>query len=121
MFDYPGRDWPSADCERIEGLAALCPRLLEARDGPARISYRGDLNSKHFGQWASVALAWSQFAPVTIVAEELADDAGEKLEALDLVASMEAWDRLRCEQRLGRDRAARVMEAALRALLARPG
>jgi len=73
VFDYAGRDWPNYNCERIDGLAALCPRLLEVREGPARISYRGDLDSKHFGQWASIALAWAQFAPVTIVAEELAD------------------------------------------------
>ena len=51
------------------------------------------------------------------LAQELEDDEGEKLEALDVIGSMEAWDRLRCEQRLGRERAARVMEVALLALL----
>ena len=62
MFDYAGRDWPSANCERIEGLAALSDRILAAGDGPARISYRGELSSKHFGIWSSVALAWAQLA-----------------------------------------------------------
>jgi AcrR family transcriptional regulator len=51
------------------------------------------------------------------LAPELAGDDGWLLEALDLTASMEAWDRLRSEQKLGRDRAARVLEAALLALL----
>ncbi len=50
-------------------------------------------------------------------APELAGDDGQLLDALDLVASMEAWDRLRGEQRLGRDRAARVVESTLFALL----
>lgn len=50
-------------------------------------------------------------------APELAADDGRRLEAIDLVASLEAWDRLRCEQRLGRERAARVLERALLALL----
>ncbi|MGH0030416.1 MAG: TetR/AcrR family transcriptional regulator [Myxococcota bacterium] len=52
------------------------------------------------------------------LAPELAGDDGTRLDALELVASIEAWDRLRSEQRLGRDRAARVMETALLALLA---
>ena len=39
------------------------------------------------------------------------------LEAVDLVASFEAWDRLRTDQRLGRDRASRVVEQSVQALL----
>ncbi len=39
------------------------------------------------------------------------------LEALDLALSFEVWDRLRTEQRLGRTRAARVVEATLFAVL----
>ena len=73
VYDFPGRDWPGVNCERIEGLAALSERILAVGDGPARISYRGELSSKHFGIWSSVALAWAQFAPLTVVAEELAD------------------------------------------------
>lgn len=57
---------------------------------------------------------------VRALAPELADDEGPLLDALDLVASLEAWDRLRHEQRLGRDRAGRAMETALLALLAAP-
>lgn len=73
VFDYPGRDWPQERCERIVGIPALCERLAEVQGGPARISFQGKLDSKPFGRWASVSLAWAQFAPVTIVAEELAD------------------------------------------------
>lgn len=72
VYDFPGRDWP-ATCERIEGLEALCKRLDEVRAAPVRISYRGELNSKHFGTWASLVLAWAQWAPLTAIAEELAD------------------------------------------------
>jgi AcrR family transcriptional regulator len=39
------------------------------------------------------------------------------VEALDLVASFEAWDRLRVDQRLGRERAQAAMECALLALV----
>jgi hypothetical protein len=39
-------------------------------------------------------------------------------EALDLVTSFEAWDRLRVDQRLGRERAEATMERAVLALLA---
>jgi AcrR family transcriptional regulator len=39
------------------------------------------------------------------------------LEAADLATSIEAWDRLRVDQRLGRERAREVMETTLRALL----
>lgn len=40
------------------------------------------------------------------------------LDAVDLLTSFEAWDRLRTDQRLGRDRASRVIEQSLHALLA---
>lgn len=40
------------------------------------------------------------------------------LEAIDLITSFEAWDRLRADQRLGRDRASRVIEQGVHALLA---
>lgn len=48
------------------------------------------------------------------VLDEPAAEAGsDRLEALDLLASFEAWDRLRNAQRLGRERAQRVVEQAL--------
>jgi AcrR family transcriptional regulator len=50
-------------------------------------------------------------------AQELAADEGWLLDALDQAASLEAWDRLRSEQKLGRERAARVLEGTLDKLL----
>lgn len=41
------------------------------------------------------------------------------LEAVDWATSIEAWDRLRLDQRLGRERAQNVMETAVRKLLAK--
>lgn len=53
---------------------------------------------------------------------ELADALGPKheplLEALDLITSFEAWERLRCDQRLGAARAHEVLDAAAQALIA---
>jgi len=40
------------------------------------------------------------------------------VEALDLALSFEAWDRLRTDQRLGRDRARAVLRRAVLALVA---
>ncbi len=48
---------------------------------------------------------------------ELADVPEGVVEALDMVTSFEAWERLRTDQRLGRDRAQAVVESAVRALL----
>lgn len=48
---------------------------------------------------------------------ELADAPPERLEALDLATSFEAWDRLRSEQRLGAARARAVLEEIALALV----
>ena len=50
---------------------------------------------------------------------ELADAAPETLDAIDLITSFEAWDRLRADQRLSRERAEATLERALLALLRR--
>jgi AcrR family transcriptional regulator len=49
---------------------------------------------------------------------ELRGGADERVEALDLVLSFEAWDRLRGEQRLSRERARAALLRAVRALAA---
>ena len=46
------------------------------------------------------------------------DSAIAFIDALDLAASFEAWDRLRAEQRLGRERAHAVMERMVLVLVA---
>ena len=48
---------------------------------------------------------------------ELVDADDDRLEALDLFTSFEAWNRLRVDQRLGRDRTQQVIEATALALL----
>jgi AcrR family transcriptional regulator len=52
------------------------------------------------------------------LAAEIEKGGSPLLEALDLVTSFEAWDRLRTDQRLGRKRAERVTQNAVLALLA---
>ena len=46
-------------------------------------------------------------------------EAGPELlvDAIELLTCFEAWDRLRCDQRLGRDRARRVIEQSVHAVL----
>lgn len=48
---------------------------------------------------------------------ELHDADSDRLEALDLFTSFEAWNRLRVDQRLGRERTQQVIEASVIALL----
>ncbi len=48
---------------------------------------------------------------------ELVDGDEDRLEALDLFTSFEAWNRLRVDQRLGRERTLEVIEATALALL----
>jgi len=50
---------------------------------------------------------------------ELADGPPAVVEALDQATSFEAWDRLRSDQRLGRDRARAAMECTVQALVGR--
>jgi AcrR family transcriptional regulator len=49
---------------------------------------------------------------------EFADAPTEIVEALDQATSFEAWDRLRSDQRLGRDRARAAMEYTVQAIIA---
>ena len=48
---------------------------------------------------------------------ELADVDDDRLEAIDLFTSFDAWNRLRVDQRLGRERTQQVIEASVIALL----
>ncbi len=48
---------------------------------------------------------------------ELEKERSARRNAVELVTSLEAWERLRLDQRLGKARAAEAMEEALRALL----
>lgn len=103
--------------ERIRELVARRARLFESiapfhRSAALQRPHSGFLQQTHAETCRSLREDLARtFAP------ELSGDDGHRLDALDLVASMEAWDRLRSEQRLGRERAARVLEGALHALL----
>ena len=48
---------------------------------------------------------------------ELSEASDETVAAVDLLTSFEAWDRLRIEQRLGRERARAVVESTVLALI----
>jgi AcrR family transcriptional regulator len=52
-----------------------------------------------------------------VLTGELRASDDDPTEALDMIASFEAWDRLRSSQRLGRERAQRVVEQAVLAVL----
>jgi len=52
---------------------------------------------------------------------ELRDAPDDVLEALDMALSFEAWDRMRTDQRLGRERAAAALERTVFALLSEVG
>jgi len=50
---------------------------------------------------------------------ELSEAPAETVDSIDLITSFEAWDRLRADQRLSRERAEATLERALLALLPR--
>jgi AcrR family transcriptional regulator len=50
---------------------------------------------------------------------ELSEAPAETIDAIDLITSFEAWDRLRADQRLSRERAEATLERAVLALLPR--
>jgi AcrR family transcriptional regulator len=107
--------------ERVAALVVRRVRLLESIAPYHRSAVLQRPRSK-FLQRAHAETCRTLREDLTrTLAPELEGDLGEMLEALDLVGSMEAWDRLRSEQRLGRERAARVMEVALLALLRADG
>lgn len=77
-------------------------------------------------RWSSAFLAESHATMVRNLRAELLEwlpelrDAEDWVfEALDLAVSFEAWNRLRSDQRLGRERARTTMERTARALLSR--
>jgi len=75
-------------------------------------------------RWRSTFLAESQAKMVRDLRQDLlrclpeaARASAHRREAIELMTSFEAWDRLRTDQKLGRDRAQRVVEQTLRDLL----
>jgi AcrR family transcriptional regulator len=93
--------------ERVRGLVAKRVRLFESilpyhRSAVVQRPHSAFLQRLHADNVRAL-----REDMVRALRPDLDADDGSLLDALELVASIEAWDRLRSEQRLGRDRAAR--------------
>jgi AcrR family transcriptional regulator len=101
---------------RVAGLVAQRAELFEAVAPYKRAEvlkrWRSEfLRSRHAGMVRRLRTDLRRWLP------ETAEAPAELADALELVTSFEAWDRLRSEQRLGRSRAAAVVEQNVLALL----
>ena len=120
--------WPILRAARAEGtlrararaLAQRRARLFE-RIGPYKRSASVQRWRSNFLRARHTFLVRELRADLLRSLPELADAAPETLEAIDLVASFEGWDRLRSDQRLSRERAETTLEHALLALLGGAG
>lgn len=106
--------------ERARALAQRRARLFE-RIGPYKRSASVQRWRSNFLRARHTFLVRELRADLLRSLPELADAAPETLEAIDLVASFEGWDRLRSDQRLSRERAEATLEHALLALLGGAG
>jgi AcrR family transcriptional regulator len=113
-------DPPVGSAERR--ARALVERRADFFDRIAPYKRSGNLQ-----RWRSAFLRRQHGALVRLLREdllrwlpELARDEGA-LEAADAALSFESWDRLRSDQRLGRDRARDALQSAVLALLAAGG
>jgi AcrR family transcriptional regulator len=116
---------PLLDSTPIEG--GIVERALELvrrrvaiyeRIAPFKRSANLHKQRSRFLQEASVQMVRRLREDLLRVLPELGDGPAPRVEALELVTSFEAWDRLRCDQNLGRDRACAALECAVEALLA---
>ena len=104
--------------ERLRGAIARRARIFERISPFRRGSNSHRIRSKLLEQGPIEFDAVMRSQLLDVFATELKSAPDECVEALDMVASFEAWDRLRSGQRLGRERAQRVIEEAVRAVLA---
>jgi AcrR family transcriptional regulator len=104
--------------ERARALVQRRARLFE-RIGPYKRSANVQRWRSNFLRTRHALLVRELRADLLRTLPELSDASPETLEAIDLVASFEAWDRLRSDQRLSRERAEATLERALLALLER--
>lgn len=103
--------------ERLEALIARRARIFE-RIAPFRRAgsrFRGRSKQIEEGPAEFDRIMRSQL--LAVLAPEVASHSEEGIEALDMLTSFEAWERLRGSQHLGRERAQRVIEEAVRAAL----
>jgi len=119
------RSQPRRACEPTPAgsLAARAHALIERR---ARLFEQIAPYKRGGGvlRWTSrfiaanhVELASELRADLLRALPELGDGAPERIEALDAALSFEFWDRLRTDQRLGRERAVAALERVVRSLL----
>jgi AcrR family transcriptional regulator len=114
LLREPGPDGPPR--ARAEALVRRRARLFERvapykRSGNVQRWRSGFLQTEHAG------LARELRADLLRSLPELADAAPEVVEAIDLLTSFEAWDRLRGDQRLSRERAEAALAAAVLSLV----
>jgi AcrR family transcriptional regulator len=102
--------------ERVRGLVARRARLYE-RIAPYKRSANVQRWRSEFLRARHANLVRELRADLLRSLPELAEAPAEVLEAIDLVSSFEAWDRLRSDQRLSRERAEATLERALLALV----
>ncbi len=104
--------------ERIRALAERRARLFELIT-PYKRSANVQRWRSEFLRARHAELVRELRADLRRALPELASAPNETLQAIELVSSFEAWDRLRSDQRLSREHAQATLERALRALLER--
>jgi AcrR family transcriptional regulator len=102
--------------ERARALVQRRARLFE-RIGPYKRAANVQRWRSPFLRTRHAGLVRELRADLLRSLPELAEAPAETLEAIDLLVSFEAWDRLRSDQRLSRERAEATLERALRAAL----
>ncbi|MEM7412400.1 MAG: TetR/AcrR family transcriptional regulator [Myxococcota bacterium] len=115
LGDPPPADAPLA--ERVDGMVAERAALFE-RVAPYLRATQRKVHRSEFLASQQRALVQQTRKRLLAWFPELRDAPSDALEALDLVTSSEAWDRLRSAQRLSRSRAEATLRRAARALLA---
>jgi AcrR family transcriptional regulator len=98
--------------ERAEALVRRRARLFE-RIAPYKRSGNAQRWRSSFLQTEHAAMVKELRADLLRSLPELADANARALEALDLLTCFEAWDRLRTDQRLSRERAEAALEGAV--------
>ncbi|MEX2206042.1 MAG: TetR/AcrR family transcriptional regulator [Myxococcota bacterium] len=106
--------------ERARGLVAQRVRFFE-QIAPYKRSGNVQRSRSTFIAGQHAALARTLRANLLGWLPELREGPPELLEALDACTSFELWDRMRTDQRLGRERATAALERIVLALLATLG
>jgi AcrR family transcriptional regulator len=115
----PMLDSTPIEGDLVERTLELVRRRVAIYERIAPFKRSGNLHKlgSPFLQEASAQMVRRLREDLLRVLPELRDAPAAQVEALELVTSFEAWDRLRCDQKLGRDRSRGALEYAVRALL----